>query len=135
LGRPHGRQWDIAENVGMGQTASSIEAGFASSGPHYANMTNSQVSQVGVGVVPSNGALWVVEDFWGNGSSSGPPPPPPPPRVFPPTVSRSASAPRPTLPPAPPTTTAAAVTTTTTAAPPVDLDSAAQQVQYFDAWD
>jgi hypothetical protein len=27
------------------------------------------------------------------------------------------------------------VTTTTTAASPVDLDSAAQQVQYFDAWD
>src|SRR3981081_4281249 len=72
----------IAENVGMGPTASSVEAGFASSAPHYANMTNSPVSQVGVGVVPSNGALWVVEDFWGNGSSSGPPPPPPP-RVFP----------------------------------------------------
>ena len=126
----------IAENVGMGPPANSIQAGFASSPPHYANMTNSQVTQVGVGVLSSNGTLWVVEDFWGGGFPAGaaPRPPPPPavviPRPPPPPITYAAPVATPVV--APPPTTPPV---TTPPAPPVNLDSAAQQIQYFDAWD
>jgi uncharacterized protein YkwD len=147
----------IEENVGMGPSDGSIESSFAASPQHYANMVNSGVTEVGVGVVSSGGYFWVVEDFWGG--SSVPPPASPPPASAPPPIrptgftaapAPSSSLPAPTEPPywGPVLRRSPATTTSTTTkrpapvqaapvatGPTVDLDAIANQVQYFDTWD
>ena len=53
----------IAENVGEGSTLTIVHRAFMHSAPHRANILNSHVGQVGVGVVWSGGMLWVTEIF------------------------------------------------------------------------
>ena len=53
----------IAENVGEGGTLSIVHSAFMNSAPHRANILNSRVGQVGVGVVSSGGQLWITEVF------------------------------------------------------------------------
>jgi uncharacterized protein YkwD len=53
----------IAENVGDGSTLWRVHRAFMHSAPHRANILNSRVGQVGVGVVSSGGQLWVTEIF------------------------------------------------------------------------
>jgi uncharacterized protein YkwD len=53
----------IAENVGEGGTLTIVHQAFMRSAPHRANILNSHVGQVGVGVVSSGGMLWITEVF------------------------------------------------------------------------
>jgi uncharacterized protein YkwD len=53
----------IAENVGEGGTLAIVHQAFMNSAPHRANILNSRVGQVGVGVVSSDGQLWITEVF------------------------------------------------------------------------
>jgi Cysteine-rich secretory protein family len=58
----------IGENVGRGSTAAGVEAAFAASAEHVANMLNRSFSAVGIGMAQAGSTLYVVEDF---GGSSG----------------------------------------------------------------
>jgi hypothetical protein len=53
----------IAENVGTGTSVTQIASLFMSSSAHRANILDSRMRQVGVGVTSSNGILWVTEIF------------------------------------------------------------------------
>ncbi len=54
----------LGENVGVGSSASQIEAAFMASAPHRANILRAQFTDVGVGAVRgSDGRLWVTVDF------------------------------------------------------------------------
>jgi uncharacterized protein YkwD len=53
----------IAENVGEGATLAIVHQAFMNSAPHRANILNSRVGQVGVGVVSAGGELWITEIF------------------------------------------------------------------------
>jgi uncharacterized protein YkwD len=53
----------IEENVGEGATLAIVHYAFMHSAPHRANILNSRVRQVGVGVVSSGGELWITEVF------------------------------------------------------------------------
>ena len=53
----------IAENVGEGGTLGVVHRAFMNSAPHRANILDSRVGQVGVGMVSSGGQLWITEVF------------------------------------------------------------------------
>jgi len=53
----------MGENVGVGATPQSLEAAFMASPPHRANILGA-FTHVGVGVVVSNGRIWVTERFY-----------------------------------------------------------------------
>ena len=53
----------IAENVGTGTSVTQVASLFMSSSAHRANILDSRMRQVGVGVTSSNGILWVTEIF------------------------------------------------------------------------
>ena len=67
----------LAENVGMGATVDIVHQGFLNSSGHRANMVDTGVSSLGVGVAYANGYVYVVQDY--AQLNSTPPPPPPPP--------------------------------------------------------
>jgi hypothetical protein len=99
-GAPAG--WTVlGENVGTGSSVGDVEAAFVHSAAHYANLVGPRFNLVGVGVVVSNGALWVTEEFRA-GPGGGAAPAPPPLRVSSPAPGRAA----PPQPPAPPPATA-----------------------------
>jgi hypothetical protein len=103
----------LGENVGMGGAVGAIQTAFINSPHHYENLANGAYNQVGIGVVDSNGTIFVTVDFMGaptGGSSSAAPKA---------TAPRSTSAPRAAAPAAPRTTTPRPATTPTPAAPPV----------------
>jgi Cysteine-rich secretory protein family len=110
----------VGENVGEGPTVDVLQAAFMASPHHYTNMVDPRYTSIGVGIVETNGVIWVTEDYMASGFPALRPPPPPPPLRPPPphTVSRSAP-PRPPAPPAlaPPVTAAPAVAAP---APPAD---------------
>jgi cysteine-rich secretory family protein len=96
-GAPAG--WTVlGENVGSGSSVGDIEGAFVHSPAHYANLVGPRFNLVGVGVVVSNGALWVTQEFMaGPGGAAAPaarpvavtplpwaaPPPPAPPAPAP----------------------------------------------------
>ena len=53
----------LAENVIQGASAESIQEGFLKSANHRANMLDSDMDSIGVGVVERGGQLFAVEDF------------------------------------------------------------------------
>jgi uncharacterized protein YkwD len=53
----------LGENVGMGPDVPSLHDAFVASPSHYANMVNPAFDSVGVGVVESNGVLFVTVNF------------------------------------------------------------------------
>jgi uncharacterized protein YkwD len=53
----------MAENIGMGYTVRGLHHEFMGSAPHRANILNPLLTEVGLGVVRVNGALWVTEVF------------------------------------------------------------------------
>jgi uncharacterized protein YkwD len=53
----------LAENVIQGISAEGIQAGFLKSANHRANMLDSDMDSIGVGVVERGGQLFAVEDF------------------------------------------------------------------------
>jgi uncharacterized protein YkwD len=53
----------LAENVMQGMSAEGIQEGFLKSANHRANMLDSDMDSIGVGVVEHGGQLFAVEDF------------------------------------------------------------------------
>jgi hypothetical protein len=98
----------IAENVGTGPNLDTVHRALVASPSHYANMTDRQVTLVGIGVVTSGGRVFVVENFMRPSGSA-------PPRAVAPTTVAPAPTPRAT---APPTTVKRVPVTTTVPARP-----------------
>ena len=53
----------VGENVGYAETADDAHAGFMESPPHRKNLLDPLYNVLGIGVVRSNGTLYVTEDF------------------------------------------------------------------------
>lgn len=53
----------LGENVGVGPSASSLEAAFYASPHHRDNMLDRDFTEIGVAVVVVNGKMWVAEEF------------------------------------------------------------------------
>lgn len=53
----------LAENVGMGPSIDNVHQALVASHPHYVNLTDTEVTAVGIGVVTSGQYVFVVEDF------------------------------------------------------------------------
>jgi uncharacterized protein YkwD len=53
----------LGENVGVGPSASSLEAAFYASPHHRENMLDSDFTEIGVAVVVVHGKMWVAEEF------------------------------------------------------------------------
>ncbi len=53
----------IGENVGYGYTLHGVHRQFMHSAPHRANLLDPRMREVGLGIVRSNGMLWVTEVF------------------------------------------------------------------------
>ncbi|HEU4347175.1 MAG TPA: CAP domain-containing protein [Actinoplanes sp.] len=53
----------IAENVGMGDSVSTVHRALMRSSSHRSNILNGRMRQVGVGIVAVNGRIWVTEIF------------------------------------------------------------------------
>ena len=65
-GRAHqagGHFVSLSENVAEGADASLIHAQFVKSPKHHANILDTDMNSIGVGVVERNGQLFAVEDF------------------------------------------------------------------------
>lgn len=91
-----------SENVGQGPDIDTIHRALVASHSHYVNMTDTEVTSVGVGVVVSGVTVFIVENFVGR---AGAPAPAPAPKV---TTTKA---------PAPPTTVARPATTVAPKAP------------------
>jgi hypothetical protein len=62
----------VGENIGEGQSESSIENAFMNSTPHRDNILSSAYTQIGVGTATdSSGTIWVDEVFRDPTGSSG----------------------------------------------------------------
>lgn len=106
-----------SENVGQGPDIDTVHRALVASRSHYVNMTDTEVTSMGVGVATSGNTVFIVENFVGRAgaapkvTTTKPPAPPT-------TAARPATtvAPKPPAPPKPaPTTT---VPPTTVPAPP-----------------
>jgi uncharacterized protein YkwD len=53
----------LSENVALGPNASIIHAEFVKSPPHRANILDTDMNVMGIGIVERNGELFAVEDF------------------------------------------------------------------------
>jgi len=58
-----GRFSSLSENVTQGPTAEFIHGQFMHSPPHRANILDTDMDSIGIGVVEKNGQLFAVEDF------------------------------------------------------------------------
>lgn len=94
--------WErLTENVGHGPDARQVHDALMASSSHRANILDTGVTQVGVGVVRKDGALWVAQVFRRPSASSSPPPPSSPP----PSTTSTPPPPPPASEPAPPSAT------------------------------
>src|SRR5947199_4903782 len=85
----------LGENVGMGGAVGVIQTAFINSPHHYENLANGAYNFVGIGVVDSNGTIFVTVDFMAAPASAGSAPAPKA------TAPRTTSAPRAAAPAAP----------------------------------
>jgi uncharacterized protein YkwD len=53
----------LSENVALGPNTSLIHAEFVKSPPHRANILDTDMNVMGIGIVERNGQLFAVEDF------------------------------------------------------------------------
>jgi uncharacterized protein YkwD len=53
----------VGENVGYGPDESAVDAAFMASTPHRDNILDTDYTELGIGVVVSNGVTWVAEVF------------------------------------------------------------------------
>jgi uncharacterized protein YkwD len=61
-----GRNWSAGgENVGVGPSLPDLQAVFMASTPHRRNILNREFDHVAIGVVESDGDLWVTVIFYG----------------------------------------------------------------------
>lgn len=64
--RLKGREWSIGgENVGLGPSPGDLLAAFMGSKPHRKNILRRGFDHAGIGVVKSDGNLWVTVIFYG----------------------------------------------------------------------
>jgi hypothetical protein len=115
-----------SENVGQGSDIDTIHRALVASHSHYVNMTDTEVTLMGVGVVTSGNTVFIVENFLGRAGAAAPATP----KVTtvkaqapPTTVARPATTVAPKTPAAPkpapaPATTVAPVTVPVVAATP-----------------
>jgi hypothetical protein len=61
-GQVTGWRW-VGENVGYGPDWRTVETAFMNSPGHRANILDGDYSQIGIGVVVSNGRVWVTQVF------------------------------------------------------------------------
>jgi len=61
----------LGENVGMGGAVDAIQTAFINSPHHYENLANGAYNYVGIGVVDSNGTIFVTVDFMAASVSAG----------------------------------------------------------------
>ena len=61
----------LGENVGMGGAVGAIQTAFINSPHHYENLANGAYNFVGIGVVDSNGTIFVTVDFMAASGSTG----------------------------------------------------------------
>ena len=101
----------LGENVGMGGAVQAIQTAFINSPHHYENLANGAYNFVGIGVVDSNGTIFVTVDFMAAPASAGSAPAPKA------TAPRTTSAPRAAAPAAPRATTPRAATPAPSAPP------------------
>jgi hypothetical protein len=87
-----------SENVGQGPDIDTVHRALVASHSHYVNMTDTEVTLMGIGVVTSGNTVFIVENFLGRAGA-------PAPKV---TTTKA---------PAPPTTAARPATTVAPAAP------------------
>jgi len=104
----------LGENVGMGGAVAAIQTAFINSPHHYENLANGAYNFVGIGVVDSNGTIFVTVDFMAASASAGSGSAPAAPRS---TTPRAPSPPRTVAPAAPRAITPRAATPVTTAPP------------------
>jgi hypothetical protein len=126
----------LGENVGMGGAVAAIQTAFINSPHHYENLANGAYNYVGIGVVDSNGTIFVTVDFMaapGGGAAPAPrvttPRPTAAPRAAAPAAPR-VTTPRPVAPPAttpPVTAPPAPVPAPSAATPALPKDSPALQ--------
>jgi hypothetical protein len=121
--------WEkLAENVGFGPSVESIHQAFMNSAGHRANILDSALTHIGVGVVvDGDGQIWVTEVFMrlrggagggGTPATTAAPPPPTTAKPKPVTTAPPATAPRTTAASKPKVTAPPATAPATTAAPP-----------------
>lgn len=103
----------IGENVGVGANVEVLVDAFVASPGHYANIVDPAFTQIGVGVVWKDSALYTTHRFL-----QVPGDPTPTTTVAPPTTTTTPPASTTTAPP-PTSTTAAPTPTTTTTVPPL----------------
>ncbi|MGA9162347.1 MAG: CAP domain-containing protein [Actinomycetota bacterium] len=61
-----GKDWSAGgENVGVGTSLTDLEAAFMASTPHRRNILDGDFDHVAIGVVESDGDLWVTVIFYG----------------------------------------------------------------------
>ena len=53
----------LGENVGMGGDVDVIEAAFERSPAHYKNLVDADFTAIGIGIVESEGAIYVTQQF------------------------------------------------------------------------
>lgn len=53
----------LGENVGVGGTETAIHNALVKSPGHYANLVDAKYTEVGIGVVQSNGRIYVTQNF------------------------------------------------------------------------
>jgi hypothetical protein len=72
----------LAENVGVGSSLDQVQQALVSSPQHYANMTGSNYTSAGAGVVAAGGQVFVVQVFMQGGAVAPPQPPVPEPEPY-----------------------------------------------------
>lgn len=99
-----------SENVGQGPDIDTVHRALVASHSHYVNMTDTEVTLMGIGVVTSGNTVFIVENFLGRSFAAAPKvttPPAPPTTVARPATTvapKVPAAPKPASPPAPTTT-------------------------------
>ncbi|MEZ5246639.1 MAG: CAP domain-containing protein [Acidimicrobiales bacterium] len=106
----------LGENVGVGANVQVLVDAFVASSGHFANIIDPSFTQIGVGVVWKDSALYTTHRFLQT-PGTAPTPTAPPTTVPAPPVTTSPPPPSTTPTPTPPSTTTAPTTTTTTIAP------------------
>lgn len=103
----------LGENVGVGANVSVLVDAFVASEGHFANIVDPSFSQIGVGVIWKDSAMYTTHRFLQPvGSAPAPPAPPPAPPAVPDPPPPTESTPPPTPIPSP--------APTTTTVPPLD---------------
>jgi hypothetical protein len=96
-----------SENVGQGPDIDTVHRALVASHSHYVNMTDTEVTLMGIGVVTSGNTVFIVENFLGRSFAAAPKvttAPAPPTTVARPATTvapQTPAAPKPASPPAP----------------------------------